>query len=64
MAETAHIADDDDGIRLDRWFKRHYPTLTHGHLEKLLRTGQVQTPNTSPAAPPRDGTAVTMTVYG
>jgi 23S rRNA pseudouridine955/2504/2580 synthase len=42
MAETAHIADDDDGIRLDRWFKRHYPTLTHGHLEKLLRTGQVR----------------------
>lgn len=42
MAETAHISDDDDGIRLDRWFKRHYPTLTHGHLEKMLRTGQVR----------------------
>jgi len=42
MAESAHLTDDDDGIRLDRWFKRHYPTLTHGHLEKLLRTGQVR----------------------
>ena len=21
---------DEDGIRLDRWFKRHYPGLTHG----------------------------------
>jgi 23S rRNA pseudouridine955/2504/2580 synthase len=42
MAETVYIKDDDDGIRLDRWFKRHYPALTHGHLEKLLRTGQVR----------------------
>lgn len=36
------IGREDEGIRLDRWFKRHYPALTHGHLEKLLRTGQVQ----------------------
>ena len=36
------IDRDDDGIRLDRWFKRHYPALTHGLLEKLLRTGQVR----------------------
>jgi 23S rRNA pseudouridine955/2504/2580 synthase len=36
------IADDEDGIRLDRWFKRHFPSLTHGRLEKLLRTGQVR----------------------
>src|SRR4029077_792265 len=28
--------------RLDRWFKRHYPGLTHGRLEKLLRTGQIR----------------------
>ncbi len=39
---TARIHRDDDGIRLDRWFKRHYPALTHGRLEKLLRTGQVR----------------------
>src|ERR1700759_4809025 len=42
MAETIYITHDDDGIRLDRWFKRHYPALTHGRLEKLLRTGQVR----------------------
>ncbi|MBS0471643.1 MAG: RluA family pseudouridine synthase [Proteobacteria bacterium] len=42
MPETAHIAYDEDGIRLDRWFKRHYPALTHGRLEKLLRTGQIR----------------------
>ena len=42
MAETTRIAHDEDGIRLDRWFKRRYPALTHGWLEKLLRTGQVR----------------------
>ena len=41
-ATTIPIAADEDGVRLDRWFKRHYPTLTHGRLEKLLRTGQVR----------------------
>jgi 23S rRNA pseudouridine955/2504/2580 synthase len=36
------IAPEDGEIRLDRWFKRHFPTLGHGRLEKLLRTGQVR----------------------
>ena len=42
MAESATVSRDDDGIRVDRWFKRHYPTLGHGLVEKLLRTGQVR----------------------
>jgi 23S rRNA pseudouridine955/2504/2580 synthase len=42
MTDTARIAHDEDGIRVDRWFKRHYPALTHGRLEKLLRTGQIR----------------------
>lgn len=42
MAETVRISHDEDGIRLDRWFRRRYPALTHGRLEKLLRTGQVR----------------------
>jgi 23S rRNA pseudouridine955/2504/2580 synthase len=40
--ETRAVADGEDGIRLDRWFKRHFPALNHGQLEKLLRTGQVR----------------------
>ncbi|HUO01291.1 MAG TPA: S4 domain-containing protein, partial [Rhizomicrobium sp.] len=36
------VSPDDDGIRLDRWFKRHYPALSHGRLEKLLRKGEVR----------------------
>ncbi len=42
MPEIRTIAEDDDGIRLDRWFRRHYPTLTHARLEKLLRKGEVR----------------------
>jgi 23S rRNA pseudouridine955/2504/2580 synthase len=40
--ETIPVAADDGETRLDRWFKRHYPGLGHGRLEKLLRTGQVR----------------------
>lgn len=29
-------------MRLDRWFKSHFPGLGFGHLQKLLRTGQVR----------------------
>ena len=42
MPEIRTIAEDDDGIRLDRWFRRHYPVLTHARLEKLLRKGDVR----------------------
>src|SRR3984885_12585527 len=42
MPELRTITEDDDGIRLDRWFKRHYPALTHARLEKLLRKGEVR----------------------
>jgi 23S rRNA pseudouridine955/2504/2580 synthase len=41
-ASSAEIDKGDDGIRVDRWFRRHYPALAHGALEKLLRTGQVR----------------------
>ncbi len=40
--QTLTVAPEDAEIRLDRWFKRHFPTLGHGRLEKLLRTGQIQ----------------------
>ncbi|MGI9416766.1 MAG: RluA family pseudouridine synthase [Geminicoccaceae bacterium] len=40
--EQRAVAADEADIRLDRWFKRHFPTLGHGRLQKLLRTGQVR----------------------
>ncbi len=39
---TQTVAQDEAGIRLDRWFRRHYPALSHGILQKYLRTGQVR----------------------
>jgi 23S rRNA pseudouridine955/2504/2580 synthase len=42
MPELRTIAADDDGIRLDRWFRRHYPAVTHVLLQKLLRKGEVR----------------------
>jgi 23S rRNA pseudouridine955/2504/2580 synthase len=39
---TLLVEDGEADLRLDRWFKRRYPALTHGRLEKLLRTGQVR----------------------
>lgn len=42
MAEALTIEDDEADLRLDRWFRRHFPNLQHGRLEKLLRTGQIR----------------------
>jgi 23S rRNA pseudouridine955/2504/2580 synthase len=42
VSESLTVEKDEAGIRVDRWFKRRYPALQHGALEKLLRTGQVR----------------------
>ncbi len=36
------VARDEDGMRLDRWFATHFPQVGFGHLQKLLRSGQVR----------------------
>lgn len=36
------IEADDDGQRLDRWLKKHFPDLGFGQIQKLLRTGQIR----------------------
>ena len=41
-AGTRDVGPDEDGMRLDRWFKAHFPDVAHGRLRKLLRTGQVR----------------------
>jgi 23S rRNA pseudouridine955/2504/2580 synthase len=40
--ETRTVEPDEAGMRLDRWFREHYPDLSFGHLQKLLRSGQVR----------------------
>ncbi|HUZ66253.1 MAG TPA: RluA family pseudouridine synthase [Beijerinckiaceae bacterium] len=39
---TLVVSEDEDGMRLDRWFKRRIPDLSLGHLNKIVRTGQVR----------------------
>jgi 23S rRNA pseudouridine955/2504/2580 synthase len=36
------VEADDDDTRLDRWFRRRFPNVTNGKLQKLCRTGQVR----------------------
>ena len=40
--QTVTVAADEAELRLDRWFRRRFPEVTHIRLEKLLRTGQVR----------------------
>ena len=40
--QTRVVALDEADVRIDKWFKRHFPGLAHGRLEKLLRTGQIR----------------------
>ncbi len=40
--ETIQIKRDEAGLRLDRWFKLHFPDVGYGYLQKLLRSGQVR----------------------
>ncbi len=36
------VAPDDDGIRLDRWFKRHLPDASFNLVSRWARTGQLR----------------------
>jgi 23S rRNA pseudouridine955/2504/2580 synthase len=36
------VSEDDDGIRLDRWFKRHLPDVSFNTVSRWARTGQLR----------------------
>lgn len=40
--EIITISDEDAEQRLDRWFKRRYPGITQGRLQKMLRGGDIR----------------------
>ena len=40
--EQITVEAGEAGMRLDRWFKTHFPGLGFGHLQKLLRSGQIR----------------------
>src|SRR4029077_14389530 len=39
---TFTVSEDDDGIRLDRWFKRHAPEVSFNIVSRWARTGQLR----------------------
>jgi 23S rRNA pseudouridine955/2504/2580 synthase len=39
---SATVKEDDDGIRLDRWFKRHEPDVSFNIVSRWARTGQLR----------------------
>ena len=40
--EALHVADSEADMRLDRWFRVHFPEVGYTYLQKLLRSGQVR----------------------
>ena len=36
------VLPDDDGVRLDRWFKRHLPLIGFAMVSRWARTGQIR----------------------
>ena len=36
------VQQDDDGVRLDRWFKRHLPQIGFATISRWARTGQIR----------------------
>jgi 23S rRNA pseudouridine955/2504/2580 synthase len=39
---TQTVSDDEAEIRLDRWFRRHFPGVPQSAIQKLCRTGQIR----------------------
>ena len=36
------IPEEDEGQRLDRWFKRLFPHVPQGRVEKMCRKGEIR----------------------
>ena len=42
MSAIVTVSTDEADIRLDRWFRRHFPGLPQSMIQRLCRTGQVR----------------------
>jgi len=40
--QTRVVSGDEEGMRLDRWFKLHFPAVGLSYLNKILRKGEVR----------------------
>jgi len=40
--QTLTVSPEDTDLRLDRWFKKHFPGLAYARLQRALRKGEVR----------------------
>jgi len=40
--QTVQVTHDEDGMRVTRWFRKHFSHISHNMIEKLLRKGQIR----------------------
>jgi 23S rRNA pseudouridine955/2504/2580 synthase len=40
--QTLDVAPDDANQRLDRWFRRQFPQISQGRIEKMCRKGEIR----------------------
>lgn len=40
--QTINVSADEEGARIDRWFKRHFPDCPFGIIQKAMRKGEVR----------------------
>ena len=40
--QSIAVSADEDGMRLDRWFRRRFPALSLSHLNRIVRKGEVR----------------------
>jgi len=40
--QKIEVADDDGDQRLDRWFRRIFPHIAQGRIEKMCRKGDIR----------------------
>src|SRR5690606_4655990 len=40
--KTLYVAEAEDVIRLDRWFRRRWPHLSNIQVQKMARSGQIR----------------------
>ena len=42
LVQFQKVSASENDVRLDRWFKRHFPSVSHGMIEKLLRKKNIR----------------------
>lgn len=40
--QTLAVIEDEEGMRLDRWFRHRFPKLAMSHLNRIVRKGEVR----------------------